>query len=124
MATQVPGQGQLNVHRGTAPGTLVLSGELDMASAPHLAAALRGARRPLAGSRAVLDLRDVTFMDVTALRMIETERRRLLQSGVRLVLRGAVGEPARLLQLLGPEMRHLAALTPEGIEADDAAERT
>jgi anti-anti-sigma factor len=85
---------------GEDPGTILLAGELDMASAPTLASALRGVRRSL-----VLDLSRVTFMDVAGLRVIEEAAHRLRERGARLVTRGATGEPARLLSLAGAQYR-------------------
>jgi anti-anti-sigma factor len=92
-------QGQLDMRPGEDPGTVVLAGELDMASAPALAAALRDARRPLAAPRLVLDLSGVTFMDIAGLRAIEGAR----VGGRPLAVRGASGQPARLLALLASD---------------------
>ena len=90
----------LNVATGECPDTILLSGELDIASAPKLASALHSTRRSI-----VLDLSRVTFMDVAGLRVIEEAAHRLRSRGVRLVTRGAQGEPARLLSLAGAQYR-------------------
>ena len=96
-STDQPG---LEVIEGEVPGTILLAGELDMASADILAAALR-VPRPAPAARVVVDLGGLTFMDMAGLRSLQDARRELLELGVRLVAQGATGEPARLLRLAG-----------------------
>ena len=58
------------IEREERPGviTVVVSGELDIATAPRLAAEVDAAVRP--GTSIVVDLADVTFMDSSGLRAI------------------------------------------------------
>jgi anti-anti-sigma regulatory factor len=90
--------------RRTAPGTLAWSGEVDLAVVEDLADAAGVTAQALpehlaADDLAVLDLGAATFLDSTALSLliglIGTA------SPARLVVRGAHGEPLRLLELTG-----------------------
>src|SRR4051794_30769987 len=77
---------------------LILRGELDMLSAPILAGRLRAAakRRP---SRIVLDLRALTFMDVSGLRAILDAARAARHDGRGLVIANPMPHIVRLLEL-------------------------
>jgi len=77
--------------------TLVLAGELDLASAPTLRAALHGQT----DNDVVLDLRGVTFLDSTALGVIRAAARRAAGSGHRVMVRDPRPGPRRVLELTG-----------------------
>ncbi|MFT4048485.1 MAG: STAS domain-containing protein [Solirubrobacterales bacterium] len=64
-------EGQFEVSASTAPGvaTFTLRGELDIATADQLTAEL-DALESAAGSRRVIDLSAVSFMDSTGLRVL------------------------------------------------------
>jgi anti-anti-sigma factor len=83
-------------------GTLVVAarGELDMAAAPRVRAALE--RGVEAGVRAVvLDLREVTFIDSSILKEMLRARALLGPRGVELVLVALQPQPRRVLELTG-----------------------
>ncbi len=84
-------------HQGTA--TVVISGELDIFTAPALEGLLRGvlARRP---RRLVLDLAGVRFMDCCSARVLAAASRALPGTG-RAVIRRVSWPAARLLRLAG-----------------------
>jgi anti-sigma B factor antagonist len=73
---------QLSIETRIQPGGILLklSGELDMATAPHLEREIASASdsQPQA---IVLDLRELDFIDSTGLRTLITEHERSLQSG-------------------------------------------
>jgi anti-anti-sigma factor len=75
------------------PGWLIASGELDMVTAPHLAAALED------GEYVGVDLDAVTFMDVSGLRVLLTAARRAEASGRRLAVARPCPMIRRLLEL-------------------------
>lgn len=64
-------EGQFNVSLETGPGlyTVALSGELDIATADQLTAALDDLA-PASGERVIIDLTAVSFMDSTGLRIL------------------------------------------------------
>jgi anti-anti-sigma factor len=100
---------------------IALSGELDLAGAPSVAArvdALRGNGRP---ARVVVDLSQLEFCDSTGLRALIGAATEVRAAGGRLVLTVAEGNVARLLLITGaaewleihPDLdAALAALTP------------
>ena len=77
---------------------LALHGELDMLSAPLLTRELEAAarRRP---ARIVLDLRDLSFMDVSGLRAILDAARSARRDGRSLVIANPMPHIIRLLEL-------------------------
>lgn len=78
-----------------AQDTLAVSGELDMASAPRLSAAL--SRLQAAGQHnVVLDVSDLQFCDSSGLSVFVQAHRDLRSAGGRLVLRG----PSERLRML------------------------
>jgi len=83
------------------PGMVVvrLAGELDCASAPHLAAAIEEALqyRPAA---LTVEMKDVTFLDPAGARPLRALSRQG-DPALRLRLRGATGTVRRVLELLG-----------------------
>ena len=86
------------VYHGATP-RLAVSGELDMATAPQLAAAIAGDERK-DGSAPVLDLSRLVFMDVAGMRVLLDAARRAKRGGGALV----VWNPQ-------PAIRRLFALT-------------
>jgi anti-sigma B factor antagonist len=90
--------------RGLAPGRLiVLSGELDVSTAPRVVEgtsdALLGSRGPL-----VLDLRALEFIDSTGCRTFAAVRRRCDKEGRRYVVicPASNDDVYRVLEILGP----------------------
>jgi len=84
MATHEP-QFRLEEHPLSGARLLVAAGEMDIATAPELDAALTKAARE--GSEPVIvDLCEVTFMDSTGLRTLLRGRQRLDQAGVRMAI--------------------------------------
>jgi anti-sigma B factor antagonist len=79
-------------------GTLVIKGELDIASAPDLTAAL-----PPPSSEVVLDLSGVTFIDSSGLRALLGAEKRATEAGGSLVLRDLAAPVQRLLELTGTD---------------------
>jgi anti-sigma B factor antagonist len=79
---------------------VLLAGELDIASAPILEAAITGLRDD--GTRSiVLDLSELTFMDSTGLRAILAADKLCNGNGHDLSLAGANGAVQRLFELTG-----------------------
>lgn len=83
------------VRRGVA--LLVFRGELDMAAA----AAMRARAESVTTSGLVIDLRDVTFIDSSALRELLKAREDAVAAGRRIVLSGVPVSVRRLLELTG-----------------------
>ena len=77
---------------------LALAGELDMLYAPELQERVG---RAIDGSAnaALLDLRDLTFMDAAGLRVLLWASERARQTGHRMAIVGVGGEPRRVLQI-------------------------
>ena len=86
------------IQRGETP-RLAVTGELDMATAPQLAAAI-AARERAYGEPPVLDLSGLGFMDVAGMRVLLDAARRARRAGTHLV----VFNPQ-------PSIRRLFALT-------------
>jgi anti-sigma B factor antagonist len=86
---------QAEVRGGVA--LLVFRGELDMAAA----AAMRDRVDAVAGSGLVIDLRDVTFIDSSALRELVNAREEAVAHGRRIVLSGVSTPVRRLLDMTG-----------------------
>jgi anti-anti-sigma factor len=61
---------QVQLIRAPEDVRVVVSGEIDLATAPRVEERLRMARRGQGGNCLVLDLRGVTFMDSTGLRLL------------------------------------------------------
>ena len=83
----------------TASGvvTLALAGELDMATAPTLRAALHDHR----DADVVLDLRAVSFLDSTAIGILMRAAERAERAGRRVLVRGLQPGPRRVLEISG-----------------------
>lgn len=88
------------------------SGEIDIASAPALDAALAEAADDADGPVAV-DLRAVTFMDSSGLRSLLTARRRLAEDGRALGLVCGPGPVRRVLEVAGVLDRLPVVATPD-----------
>jgi anti-anti-sigma factor len=86
--------------RGAAETTLVLSGEIDMATAGELRAATTDAVADAPG-RLVLDFADVTFCDSQGLSTLISLHREVAAVGGRLVLVNVGEFMARLLEITG-----------------------
>jgi anti-sigma B factor antagonist len=105
---------QLRVHARTEKDRIVISleGELDMASAPLLQAALEDAEAD-ATSALVLDLRELRFMDSTGLRIILWARERLRSRGQELALTVGSSQVQRLLSVSGVGEHLRVIATPD-----------
>jgi len=85
--------------------TLTLSGELDLATAADLEAALATALAALADSgqpELIVDLGATTFLDSVTIRALVRARRRAEAAGGRLRLRGVSPRIGRVLRLFDP----------------------
>jgi anti-sigma B factor antagonist len=87
---------ELTVERYDSVATVVVSGELDLATAPRLsaAAAEHGDAKVL-----VLDMTATTFIDTTGVRALLQADRRSARSGSRLVVVAGDGAVRRVLEL-------------------------
>jgi anti-anti-sigma factor len=89
----------LVVQRGPHSAVVRLSGELDLAVADLLRAALTAARR--GAGTVVVDLGELSFMDCAGIGVLVEERRRAEAEGYEVRITGASGEVAELLALTG-----------------------
>jgi anti-sigma B factor antagonist len=87
---------ELTVERYDSVATVVVSGELDLATAPRLSAAVaeHGGAKVL-----VLDMTATTFIDSTGVRALLQADRRAARSGSRLVVVAGDGAVRRVLEL-------------------------
>ncbi|MBP2579637.1 anti-anti-sigma factor [Streptomyces sp. PvR006] len=100
----------LTTHEASDGTTITVAGELDLTSCPTLQDATSQA--PLAdGAPLRLDMSQVTFMDSSGLNLLLILRRRLADSGSRLLLTGVQGVPMRVLTLTGVDTLFLPADT-------------
>ena len=86
-------------HGGAA--VVVPAGELDLATAPSLEAALDRAFASGAGSRVVLDLRELEFIDSSGLRTLLTARRQAEDAGAAFSLVAGHRGLERTLEIAG-----------------------
>lgn len=109
---------QLRIDSRNEQGRLVirLDGELDMASAPLLQAALESAEKDPA-SALVLDLERLRFMDSTGLRIILWARERWRSHGHELALTAGSSQVQRLLAVSGVGERLRVISTPDELLA-------
>jgi anti-sigma B factor antagonist len=80
--------------------TIVLSGDLDLATAPILSEKLA----PFEGngvSTIILDLQDLTFIDSTGMHTFLEARNRAMSNGQRLLVRGASSTAQRYINIVG-----------------------
>ncbi len=86
--------------RRDGAAVVVARGELDLASADDLRAAL--ARPEAAASTVILDLRGITFIDSSGLSVVVAEHQRSRADGFRFAVAvGGAGEVMRLFELAG-----------------------
>jgi anti-anti-sigma factor len=78
-------------------GALILAGEIDSYTAPELSELLAGA----SASIGVIDLRDVTFMDSSGLRVLVEANRLCSAAGQPLVVRAPSEAVHRVLEISG-----------------------
>jgi anti-sigma B factor antagonist len=106
-------EGQFLVTTTSAPGieTITLSGELDIATADELTAALDALSVDREG-RLVIDLSAVGFMDSTGLRVLIEANRRAEAGGYELVIVTGESPAKRVLELtrMNEHMRVVPAL--------------
>jgi len=100
MVTEATEEFGVDVTWGAAEATIVISGELDLATCPQLAGSLDGVVDGPAGD-VVVDLSEVTFLDSTALTVLVTFRERLESVGRRLVLDRPSAVVVRVLTISG-----------------------
>jgi anti-anti-sigma factor len=100
-------------------------GELDMATADHLARILDAALRPVEVSRLELDMSGVRFMDWSGLRVLLHAKQRLDKEGGALTLTHVTPQVDRLLSILrldhslNPVDRHQLRRIPYGPGTQD-----
>jgi anti-anti-sigma factor len=87
-------------HAAGARRTIVLHGELDLATAGRATAAIAEALSSDGGG-VVLDLTRLTFMDASGARVVAACRARAAREGHELMVRIAPGPAARCLELCG-----------------------
>jgi anti-sigma B factor antagonist len=87
---------EVTVQRDDAVATLVVSGELDLATVPQLSATVAEQSDP---GLLVLDLTAVTFIDSTGVRVLIEADRSCARSGSRLAVLARDGPMRRLLDL-------------------------
>lgn len=80
--------------------TVAPSGQIDLATAPQLAAALAEARRE-GVTAIVVDLAAVDFLDSAGVRVLVQASREAAEAGATLYLDGAEGWVARVLEITG-----------------------
>jgi anti-sigma B factor antagonist len=105
---------EVTAQRDDAVATIVVSGELDLATVPQLSAAI--AEHDDAGLL-VLDLTAVTFMDSTGVRVLIHADRSCTRAGSRLVVQAGDGPVRRVLELCRLDGR--LALATEHPSPDD-----
>ncbi len=89
-------QFDVTVGRHDAVATVVVTGELDLATAPRLSAALG---EHFDAEMLVVDLTDTRFIDSTGVRMLIEADRRAVDSGARVVVIVGDGPVRRVLEL-------------------------
>jgi stage II sporulation protein AA (anti-sigma F factor antagonist) len=82
-------------------GQVVISGEVDFSSAAVLTEALRSVCRMEDPSRMVVDLSELTFIDVSACRGLEVGTEEFRRAGGRVTFSGAGGHLRKVMHLLG-----------------------
>lgn len=78
-----------------------LAGEIDLAAAPDLEAAIDAATENGLGSEVVLDFKDVTFLDSSGLRVLVTAHSALAEAGRSLSLANPSVAVSRILEITG-----------------------
>jgi anti-anti-sigma factor len=103
---------------GTA--RIELDGELDIASTPSAEAELRRVEESGAGV-IVVDLRGLTFMDSTGLRLLVSADARARDGGHRLVIVRGPASVQRVLELTGLDTRLEVIDDPAEVAADNGS---
>jgi anti-sigma B factor antagonist len=83
-----------------ATGPFVLTGDIDIATAPRMAADLTSHCANTIGD-VVVDCSRMTFIDSSGLAIFETARRELAASGRRIVLTGVARHCRRAFEIIG-----------------------
>jgi len=99
----------LDVSQQDGASVVVVGGELDLHTAPGLGDTLTA----LDGGRVVVDLRDVCFLDSTALAVLLTAARRRATKHLSLDLVLGPGDVRRVFQVTGLEQRFRFSATVE-----------
>jgi anti-sigma B factor antagonist len=94
----VPGALKIESHREGDTLLVVLSGELDLASAPDLERELQAGEQ-IAPTRLVIDLSGLGFMDSTGLQALLRARERANEAGYALSLRRGPHQVQRVFEL-------------------------
>lgn len=96
----------LDVETSQVEGTtvVILSGELDVATADSVERALLDAERG-EPERLLLDLRDLRFIDSTGLSLLINADRRGRKAGRHVTIVSGTGPPRRILQTVGLDSR-------------------
>ena len=96
----------LNVETSHLEGTavVILSGELDVATADSVEHALLDVERG-EPERLLLDLRDLRFIDSTGLSLLINADRRGRKAGRQVTIVSGTGPPRRILQTVGLDSR-------------------
>jgi anti-anti-sigma factor len=92
------GQFHVSVDTDADAQKVILSGELDIATADQLTDALEGAQ-PVPGTRVVIDLSAVSFMDSTGLRVLIAANRNAAAGDYSLVIVTGDSPAKRVLEL-------------------------
>ncbi|MGH2969359.1 MAG: STAS domain-containing protein, partial [Solirubrobacteraceae bacterium] len=82
----IPEAFSVRIEQHGEAAVVVPTGELDLATAPALEAALQRALESAASGRVVLDLRELDFIDSSGLRTLLTARRRAEDAGAQFSL--------------------------------------
>jgi anti-sigma B factor antagonist len=86
--------------RSDVEAPFAVEGEIDIATAPHMAADLTAYAERSTGE-VVVDCSKMTFIDSSGLAVFETARRDLEAQGRRLVITGVVKQCRRAFEIIG-----------------------
>lgn len=106
------------VQRSSGTAVVQVAGELDLASAPTLADALRSLEQPC--DRVILDLSKLAFINSTGLRLAIREHRRAELDGFDFVVAGATDPVMRVLRVTGLDV--VLPMAPDVATALDASD--
>jgi anti-sigma B factor antagonist len=110
---------QILVSHRTAQAYVVLSGELDGATAPFLMRTLVELNETLEGDL-VLDIGQLSFIDSTGLSVFVSQQKQLGAKGKQLVIHGPTPMARRLFQITGLE--NMFTIEPRHESATDEAD--
>lgn len=94
-------QFEVSIAAGERVVHLQLAGELDLAAAPELSDSIRCVSAAHGPCEVIVDLREVTFMDSTGIRVLADAHRRLCAEGCRLVITDPPPLVQRILEVMG-----------------------